>query len=157
MEMTINIEDYLSKEEIKEVAKEEIAKHLRSKIKDNRHYLDNATYKYVQQRVDEIMPNHKKEIEELVTKLIGRKTPETLSHFVFNHHYETRQPMSLGAKMIEEVVSNSKPTIEAKVQELISSAKIDELILRQLEEELNSKYRLLDAFSDYVKQQTKEN
>jgi len=120
--MEINITDYLSHEEIKEIAEDEIRVQIREHFKNEenaKRLLSNLSYQIVTDEVDKIVPNHKEELIAKVVELIGKKD---LSYHLFDFDtYGGGKARSLGAKIIEETVRENKELIKDKVVETIQN------------------------------------
>lgn len=122
MIMEINITDYLSHEEIKEITQDEIRVQIREHFKNEenaRRLLSNLAYQIVTDEVDKIVPNHKEELVAKVVELIGKKD---LSYHLFDFDtYGGGKARSLGAKIMEEAIRENKQLIKDKVIETIQN------------------------------------
>lgn len=120
--MEINIIDYLSQEEIKEIVSDELRVQIRQHFKNEenaRRLLSNLTYQIVTDEVDKIVPNHKEELVSKVVELISKKD---LSYHLFDFDtYGSGKARSLGAKIMEEAVRENKQLIKDKVVETIQN------------------------------------
>ena len=116
--MEINIEDYLSKEDIKEIVIDEVKKHVRSVIgnvsvgPDKSSVLIGQLAKNLaKEGVQEIIPNFKELINAQIESEIKKIT---LSDF-FVSSLGWSNP---GNKILNGVLSNNKELLDAKVKEL---------------------------------------
>ena len=116
--MEINIEDYLSKEDIKEIVIDEVKNHVRSVIGDVSVGSDKSSVlirqlakNLAKEGVQEIIPNFKKLINVQIESEIKKIT---LSDF-FVSSFGWSNP---GNKILNGVLSNNKELLDAKVKEL---------------------------------------
>lgn len=125
--MEIKIENYLDDEEIKEIVTDELRAQVRKHFinEDNaKRLLSNLSYHIVSEEVEKIVPNHKEVIVNKVAKLISEKD---LSFHVYNFDaYNGGKARSLGAKIIEETISQNRDLIKEKVVNTIQEADYSE-------------------------------
>lgn len=115
--MEINIKDYLSYNEIKEICESELRIQIREFFKtekDAQRLLSNLSYQIIFDEVDKTIPNCQKIIETNVKEIINEKT----SYCVFRGREYGRDP-SLAYKLLEEEVSKNKELLNEKVKETI--------------------------------------
>jgi hypothetical protein len=119
--MEIKIENYLNHEEIKEVVIDElrlqIKKHFSNEENANR-LLINLSYAIVKEEVDKIVPNHQEFLVKKVAEIINSKSSTSFCVFDFDS-YGSGRNKSLGAKIVEETISENKQLIKDKVIESI--------------------------------------
>lgn len=133
--MEIKIENYLNHEEIKEVVVDELRNQIRKHFNDEKNaerLLINLSHQIVSDEVEKITPNYKEKIVGKVNELINEKD---LSYHLYNFHYNTHKAVSLGAKIIEEAVSENKQLIKDKV--------LDGIINKDYSDEAWSKFESL--------------
>lgn len=132
--MEINIVDYLSKQEIKEIAQDEVRVQIREHFKNEenaKRLLSNLAYHIVTEEVDKIVPNYEQELIRKVAELINKKD---LSYHLFDFDtYGGGKARSLGAKYIEETVRENQQLIKDKVVEGIQNKNYSEEALLRLE------------------------
>lgn len=116
--MEINIEDYLSKEEIKEICTDEVKRHIRDVIGNISVGPDRSSVliaklakNLAKEGVQEIIPNFKELINAQIESEIKKIT---LSDF-FVSSFGWSNP---GNKILNGVLSNNKELLDAKVKEL---------------------------------------
>ncbi len=116
--MEINIEDYLSKEDIKEIVIDEVKRHVRNVIGNVSVSSDKSSVLISQlaknlakEGVQEIIPNFKELINSQIESEIKKIT---LSDF-FVSSFEWSNP---GNKILNGVLSDNKELLDAKVKEL---------------------------------------
>ena len=116
--MEINIEDYLSKEEMKEICTDEVKRHIRDVIGNISVGPDRSSVliaklakNLAKEGVQEIIPNFKELINAQIESEIKKIT---LSDF-FVSSFGWSNP---GNKILNGVLSNNKELLDAKVKEL---------------------------------------
>jgi hypothetical protein len=132
--MEILITDYLSQEEIKEIAQDEVRVQIREHFKNEenaKRLLSNLAYQIVQEEVNKIVPNYEQELVKKVASLISEKD---LTFHVYNFDtYGGGKARSLGAKIIEQTVQENKELIRSKVVDAIQEKDYSEEALLKLE------------------------
>ena len=101
--MEINIQDYLSESEIKNMVSEEARGLINQKLRNMEvdTWVTNVSYKYVWKIIDEIVPDFDREIRDRVKKVID----DLSSYSVFKSSrdpYDRHQ--SVGQSILEEAV-----------------------------------------------------
>jgi predicted YcjX-like family ATPase len=122
--MEIKIKDYLSDEEIKDIVKEEIKRHVRQCVGDlsvsdvdiGRVFVTKLAQKLAKEGVQEIIPNFKELINAQIESQIKKIT---LSDF-FVSSFGWSNP---GNKILNGVLSDNKPLLDAKIKEIFSTVK----------------------------------
>ena len=122
--MEIKIKDYLSDEEIKDIVKEEIKKHVRQCVGDlsvsdvdiGRIFVAKLAKELAKEGVQEIIPNFKELINAQIESQIKKIT---LSDF-FVSSFGWSNP---GNKILNGVLSDNKPLLDAKIKEIFSTVK----------------------------------
>jgi len=117
--MEINITDYLSKEEIKDIAKEEVKKYVREVIgstSDTQHnkewsFVNKLAKNLAKEGCQKLIPNFEQLINEHIQSEIKTIKLETL-------FWESIGWRSPGNKIINKVLAANEHLIEAKVKEL---------------------------------------
>lgn len=119
--MNIKIEKYLSDEEIKEIVSEEIRKHVKNVVGDlsvsvekERVFISKLAKDLAKEGVQEIIPNFKELINEQIISEI--KNVKLSSFFVSSFGWS-----STGNKILNEVLSNNKELLDAKVKEIFKT------------------------------------
>jgi uncharacterized membrane protein YheB (UPF0754 family) len=134
MNLEINIKDYLSEEEIKEVCKDTIRNCIKEKLnkeEDIQRFLTNSSYHFVWSAVEELCPENMKE-------LITNKIPEIIKGLSTYHVFRKKdvwdKDESKGWILLQKALSETEPLIKERVCELIN-----EIGLRDIQEILNEK------------------
>jgi len=116
--MEINIEDYLSKKEIKDICKEVLKKHILDCVGNvsvstdkGRVFVSKLAKELAKEGVQEIIPNFKELINEQIESQI--KTVKLSDFFVHSFGWNNQ-----GNKVLNEVLSNNKPLLDAKIKEI---------------------------------------
>lgn len=121
MEMTIDIRDHLSDEDLKEIAIDEFRASLRKHFdsEDNAtRILSNLAYQMVYDAVDKIIPGYQDVLEKKVAHIINNMNYD---HSIFNFDYLSGRPKSLGANIIQSTVNDNKDLIKQRVIESIQN------------------------------------
>ena len=132
--MEINITDYLSTDEIKEICSDElriqIQKYFRDEKNANR-LISNLSYQFMIDEIEKITPNYEKQITEKVAKLIAEKD---LSFYLFDFDsYGGGRSKSLGAKIYEQAVEENKDIIKSRIAQCIKNKDFSEEIFAKFE------------------------
>lgn len=116
--MNINIEDYLSDSEIKEIIKEEFRKAIRKSIDKNgvSTFIANLGYQNVFEMINEEAPEFEDEIKTKTKEVIDNLT----DYSVFRKKDLVDKEDSLAQKYLEEAVENNKDIIEKKVKFILN-------------------------------------
>ena len=129
METTIKIEDYLTKEEISDICKEEVASKIREQLKylQPSDVLSNVSYKIVFKKVEEILQKS----EEEMNKIIEDKVIDILNNFSFyavfrdkENGYGDRND-SLATIYLKQSVENNKDLIDSRVKALLEDFNVE--------------------------------
>ena len=148
MEIKINVEDYLDREEIKELISYEISKSAKN---DAERILSNTAYGVVFEAVDKALDSS---MQEIITQKV-LKIIDGLSEFCVFRDLDVsygRQEASLGYKMINSALTENKKLLDDKVYNLLTGYDIDNRIKNRIEDSLE------DIILDVLKKGlTKEN
>jgi hypothetical protein len=130
VEMTITIEDYLSKEEIVEEIKFQIQKKVN---KDAERILSNTAYGVVFEAVDKALDGKMQEtIKTKVIEIIGK-----LSSFeLFREKNAYGDPQSFGMAVLNNAIEENRPVIKARVKEVVDNFDINKIIEERLDSSL---------------------
>jgi hypothetical protein len=152
MKTEINIEDYLSNEEMKEIAIEEFRSIVRAKIEgikpdkriqDYERIISNSVYYYLETEIDKLLGTDTQElIKQGVKKVL---TSKDFSFSIFREKDAWRSEPSQAQKFFNEAVIDNKPIIQEKVRQAIDDydftdihENIKEYILEVIEIKLKS-------------------
>lgn len=116
--MKINIESYLSKEEIKEICIEEIRRHIREVVGEvsvssdrERVLIGKFAKNLAKEGVQEIIPNFKELINSQIQSEIAKITLAEM-------FWESYGWKSNGNKVLVEVLNQNKALLDAKIKEI---------------------------------------
>lgn len=116
--MNIEIEKYLSNEEIKEIIIDEIKSHVRNivgnlsvSVDKDRVFINKLAKNLAKEGVQEIIPNFKELINNQIETQI--KSIKLSDFFVCSFGWSNQ-----GNKILNEVLSNNKELLDSKVKEL---------------------------------------
>ena len=119
--MEIKIEDYLSEEEIKEIVKEEIRKHVRNCVGEvsvssdkSRVLLSVMAKGIARDGVQGLIPN----FQELINEHIKEEVSKLKLHDFFTENMGWR---STGNKIMNGILSDNKALIDAKIKEIFKT------------------------------------
>ena len=118
--MEINITEYLSEEEIREICKEEIRLKIRKSFedKDLERLIGNSAYTKAYDLIDEhITVEHKKEIVKKTNEIIN----DIGSYEIFRYDYFTKKPESTASRIVDDAVNANKELIKEKVNSVIEA------------------------------------
>jgi hypothetical protein len=130
MEIKINVEDYLDKEEIKELISYEISKSAKN---DAERILSNTAYAIVFEAVDKALDNNAKDIiKEKVLDCINN-----LSEFdVFRRANAWDKESSVGQEIVDNALVDNTSEIYGRVKSAIDSINIEGKIEEKIEDSL---------------------
>ena len=119
--MTVNIEiaDYLSENDIKQICKDEVKYMVRaalSKESDIERFLTNSSYHFVWDAVNELCPDN---MFDILTETIPKIVKNLSSFSVFSPRNAWDKEESRGWTILQKVLSESEPMIRERVYELI--------------------------------------
>ena len=130
MEILINVEDYLSTEELKNVCEEELRNAIRKRYSGAA--LDGLIYNIssvgIEKTIDEVIPKYKEEIVKGIQHAIDSNY---ISHHVFRPKdmYETED--SLGWKYQCDAIKQRKQDIYNKINETIDNMDFKDFVMKQ--------------------------
>lgn len=131
MELKIDVNDYLSEEEQKDVVREAFLVATRSLFmkEDNvERVLSNIAFKALSKEVDTLMPNYKKKMVENLDKFFLRS--DNLAYHIF-HSASDYSGKSVGQKILDEAVQARKGQIEEKVQQAVDEFNYTKLVKKE--------------------------
>ena len=130
MEIKINVEDYLDKEEIMELISYEISKSAKN---DAERILSNTAYAVVFEAVDKALDNNAKDIiKEKVLECINN-----LSEFyVFRRADAWDKESSVGQEVVDKALVDNTATIYKRVESIIAELNIEDRITQRVDDSL---------------------
>lgn len=118
--MNINIENYLSEEEIKEICKDELRNSIKKQFsneKDLTRIITNLSYYELWEQIENEVPNCKKIIKEKTIEQLNKIS----SYDVLRRKGEFDSENSVAQDILENCVIENKNIIEDKVKEILNS------------------------------------
>lgn len=118
--MNINIENYLSEEEIKEICKDELRNSIKKQFsneKDLTRIITNLSYYELWEQIENEVPNCKKIIKEKTIEQLNKIS----SYDVLRRKGEFNSSNSIAQDILENCVIENKYIIENKVKEILNS------------------------------------
>lgn len=114
--MNIELENYLSDEEIQNIVKEEFREAIRKNIQicGVSTWISNIGYKNVFEIINSEIPDYENQVKEKVKEVIEHLT----DYSVFRKKDFVDREDSLGQKYLEQSIENNKDIIEEKVIEI---------------------------------------
>ena len=130
MEMQINVEDYLSKEEITEMIRYQLNVAIR---KDAERILSNTAYAVVFEAVDKALDNKAKDIiKEKTLDLINNLS----AFFLFRRADDWGGKSSVGQEIIDKALVDNTATIYKRVESIIAELNIEDRITQRVDDSL---------------------
>jgi tRNA 2-selenouridine synthase SelU len=121
----INFEEYLSEEERKEIVASVFREKCVETLKnDGERVLSNASYTIVVKMVDEIFDNKMHELLAQKTKSI---IDGLTSYTVFKRKDHWDKDESVGWRLLNEVMAESKPLLKNRISEIIATLNEDDI------------------------------
>jgi len=128
--MEIDIKEYLSESEIKDIVIEELKSQIRKTIQDERTFtriLSNSAYRILQEQIELEVPQHKDLIINKTVELLNNKD---YTFHVFHQGYGSK---SLAVQITEQAVNEHKGLIKECVVKGIKEYDYSSKILENLE------------------------
>ena len=142
MEITINVSDYMSDDEIKEMVRDEIKSNIMHSTEDNiERILSNMSYNMATGFIDKLLTEEQK-------NKIRNKTEEIingLSDFTVFHSNQSYEKESLGYTIMEKACRDFEPEIRNKVKEII-----DKKIGREIVKKIAFDDKMMDGIIDKI-------
>ena len=139
MEFKVEVSDYVSESEIKDIVKEEVRSQVGYSIKemfekedDIRRILCNTAYTAIEMEVEKLIPYYKETIASDVKKVIDK---HDLKYEVY-HDSMGFGNESLGTQIIHKAIKDNSDVITEKVEKLIKEYDIKELIEKTFKDKI---------------------
>jgi len=131
MKIEINIDDYLSEEDKKEICRDIFRREIR---KDAERILTNSAHSFVHKAIEEIIELPDK---QYLAAEVKRIFEELSSYAVFHEEYRC-WPKSKGQIMLDEIIEEKKPILEKRIEKLfltheVSDGFVEEIGLKYLD------------------------
>lgn len=131
MKTEINVEDYLSQDEIKQIVIDQVKSEVRElfKTEENaKRILSNLSYELVFNEIDKVIPNSRQLIIEKTTSILNN----IQSYSVFRNRDYGKA--SLAYELMEQAVRENKDLLNHKVKETITDKDYSQEIWSKFEE-----------------------
>lgn len=130
-ELTINVSDYLSEQEIRKIAEEELRGAFRYQLRneaDVERVLTNLSHEYVFHAVCDYLKLNETEISERIIDGVSKALePDTIKWQVFKRKDAWERDESPAVKLLNDVLRNCKPKLEEMVNKNIEEYPFTEL------------------------------
>ena len=142
MELTINVSDYMSDDEIKNMVRDEIKSNIMHRTdNDIERVLSNMSYYMAEQFIDSLLTEEQKnkirnKTEEIINKL---------SDFTVFYRGSSYEKQSTGYSIMEKACKDFEPEIRNKVKEII-----DKKAGREIIKKIAFDDRLMDGIIDKI-------
>ena len=150
----INVADYLSADEIKEIVKNAVVDATRREIndllsteEDIRRVLVNTAYTFIGCEVDKILPNYRQTIAEKVKALIGTSD---LRYEVFNKKDVWQKEDSLGTQYVKDAVKDNKGIIFDRIKNTITDYDVRSFIESAFNDSLDNLSEKFQGVADMI-------
>ena len=135
-ELTINVSEYLSEEEIKKIAEEELRGAFRYQLRneaDVERVLTNLSHEYVFHAVCDYLNENQDYVRGRIIEGVSQAlTADTIKWKVFKRKDAWERDESPAVKILDDVLRNCRPQLEQAV-----NARIKEYDFRELQEEIS--------------------
>lgn len=128
MEVTFNVEDYLTNDEIRECAKDAIMDQVRktySKESDMERLISNLSYQEVFAKIENLMGVV--DLNAVIIEKVREVINNLGSYTVFHEADAWGGKQSIASKILEEESSAARPLIKARIEKIIDEYPFNEL------------------------------
>ena len=132
-ELTINIEDYLDHEEIKELVKESLKNHIYYRFNTEpeiQRLLDNSCYHIMVEELGKLVPNFKDIMMAKLKELFEKK--DWSFEVFYKGDYSRKESEAM--KVINQAVVDNKQRIQERVLDAINDYDVDKIVSQRLYE-----------------------
>lgn len=119
-ELTIEIDDYLTEDDKRELVKEAFRYEVQSKIRsdyDMNTFINNLSYANVVEQVNKVVPNYEDKLRDKVAEVVDGLTSYTV--FYKGSSIYGKEESSVGNDLIGELVTENRAAINSKVLAII--------------------------------------
>lgn len=130
MKIEFELSDVLTKEKMAEIAEDEMRYAIRNKLStlsDFEILLNNSSYRIFWKLIDEAYQANGMDFKELLKNKIVESIDKLSPYSVFRDLDYGRKNQSVGQKMLDEIVVESRPKIESRVTKIIQEYNFMEL------------------------------
>ena len=126
MKTEIEIDDYLSEEDMREAALEVFRSMVARSLERNERYfggvgawLSNMAYCTVLEECGRYVEGGGEEIRRRIAEQVDKHIGELSAYTVYHYDYDTGEPKNEGARIVEAAIAANRETIEGRVRELL--------------------------------------
>lgn len=130
--MNIDITEYLTHNEIKNIVEEAVRKNVNDLFRDSRELeisIANIAYRYINEKLEETYATQGIDYKQLLYDKIKKVVNEMSSYVIFHEKDVCYPSTSTGQIILEETVKNSRSLIEEKVKDIINNYDFEHLIV----------------------------
>jgi len=130
----IKIEDYLSEQEMHDVALDVFRSMVAESLKRQERYyggvgsfVSNMAYCTVLEECGRYVEGGAEEIRKRVAQQVDKHIGDLSAYTVYHYDYDTGEPRNEGARIVEAAIAENRQLIEAKVRDLLDDVPKKEL------------------------------
>lgn len=119
-QLTVEIDDYLTEDDKRELVKDAFRDEVRSKIRseyDMNTFINNLSYANVVEQVNKVVPNYEDKLRDKVAEVVDGLTSYTV--FYKGSSIYGKEESSVGNEMIGELVKENRDVLNTKVLAII--------------------------------------
>lgn len=155
MKIEINLNDYISEEEKKEIVVEAFRKEVYDRFtteKEMTRILSNAGYQAVFKAIDEVSEKNSEMIIKQTMSLINNLEAQD----VFKHCVYTGESQSFAARLVDKILLENKDSIKEKILQTFINKDLDEKIWQHFEKLAENFGELIYKISEIGKNNAKK-
>ena len=133
MKIEININDYISEDEKKEIAINAFKESIYQQLANGNTIeaiLSNAAYLAVFKAINEVAEKSEEIIIEKTKKIINENN---FSHYAFRYGWQDKQPISFASNLLEKTIKDNEELFKEKILETIKNLNLNETVLQNLQ------------------------
>lgn len=131
MDITINVDDYLSKSDIQKIVEDELRYSIRKQIRnesDIERVISNISFEFLFTMLSEEFKLNRDEFDKLIRDKIKEKIcSDSIGYLIFRRKDAWDRSESPAVKILDEECANSRPLIKAAVEKHIAEYPFHEL------------------------------
>lgn len=160
MKIEININDYISEEEKKQIAINAFKESIRESLENTttiEKIISNAAHYAVFQAIDEAVgaENNKEIIVEKTKKLINEND---LSRYTFRYNtFHNKEATSVASILLEKTIKDNEELFKEKILETIKNLDVNETVLNSIDNAVENLARNVFDLVEFAKQKNNSN
>lgn len=126
MKAEIELESYLSEEDMRIVALETFRSMVARSLERNERYfggveawVSNMAYCTILEECGRYVEGGGEEIRRRISEQVDKHIGELSAYTIYHYDYDTGKPMNEGARIVEAAIAANRETIEGRVRELL--------------------------------------